>query len=390
MRAVVYHGPHDISVTDVPDARDRGTRPTSSSGSPPPTSAAPTCTCTRAAPPSRRARSSATRTWASSRRSAPASTAIKVGDRVSVPFNIACGTCRNCLTRLDRRSACAPTRPRAWTARPTATPTWARTAAARPSSCGCRTPTSTCSSCRQGTEHENDFTMLSDIFPTGWHGTELAGVQPGRPRRRVRRRPGRPDGRAQRADPRAPREVFVVDKEPDRLALAEQIGATPIDFSAGDPVEQIMDATDGRGVDRGVEAVGYQAHDPHGEEHPELVLDNLVDGGAHHRRHRRRRRLRAAGPGCARRAGASRAGSPFDVRHVLHQGPADGHRPGAGEALQPAAARPHHRRPGDTRRSSSRTSCRSTRPPDGYEHFDARDDGWTKVLLHPAGSPTAH
>ena len=37
-----------------------------------------------------------------------------------------------------------------------------------------------------------------------------------------------------------------------------------------------MDATDGFGVDCGVEAVGYQAHDPAGQEHPGLVLDKLV------------------------------------------------------------------------------------------------------------------
>ena len=37
-----------------------------------------------------------------------------------------------------------------------------------------------------------------------------------------------------------------------------------------------MDATDGFGVDCGVEAVGYQAHDPAGQEHPGLVLDALV------------------------------------------------------------------------------------------------------------------
>jgi len=67
-----------------------------------------------------------------------------------------------------------------------------------------------------------------------------------------------------------------VDKQADRLKLAQSIGATPIDFSAGDPVEQILDLTDGRGADRGVEAVGYQAHDASGKEHPELVLDNLV------------------------------------------------------------------------------------------------------------------
>ena len=40
-------------------------------------------------------------------------------------------------------------------------------------------------------------------------------------------------------------QVFVVDKEPDRLALAEQIGATAINFAEADPVEAITDATDG-------------------------------------------------------------------------------------------------------------------------------------------------
>jgi glutathione-independent formaldehyde dehydrogenase len=44
------------------------------------------------------------------------------------------------------------------------------------------------------------------------------------------------------------------------------------------PVEAITAATDGFGVDCGVEAVGYQAHDPAGQEHPSLVLDNLVNG----------------------------------------------------------------------------------------------------------------
>ena len=34
-----------------------------------------------------------------------------------------------------------------------------------------------------GDEHELDFAMLSDIFPTGYHGTELAEVGPGAPSR---------------------------------------------------------------------------------------------------------------------------------------------------------------------------------------------------------------
>ncbi|MCY1144168.1 zinc-binding dehydrogenase [Actinoplanes sp. Pm04-4] len=72
-------------------------------------------------------------------------------------------------------------------------------------------------------------------------------------------------------------EVFVVDKVADRLKLAEKIGATPIDFSAGDPDEQIFQHTSGQGCDRGVEAVGFQAHDAGGDEHPGLTLDHLVN-----------------------------------------------------------------------------------------------------------------
>ena len=56
---------------------------------------------------------------------------IKVGDLVSVPFNIACGRCRNCKERQDRH---LPERqPGPARARPTATWTWAAGSAARPS-----------------------------------------------------------------------------------------------------------------------------------------------------------------------------------------------------------------------------------------------------------------
>jgi glutathione-independent formaldehyde dehydrogenase len=199
---------------------------------------------------------------------------VKAGDRVSVPFNIACGTCRNCLS--------------GWTSFCTRTnPTEGVDGAAYgyanmgPYDGGqaefLRVPYADVNLLElpPGTEHENDFTMLSDIFPTGWHGTVLAGMQAGD---RVAVFGAGPVGlmAAHSAMIRGASQVFVVDKERDRLDLAGKIGATPVDFSKGDPVEQIMDATNGYGVDSGVEAVGYQAHDPAGQEHPELVLDNLV------------------------------------------------------------------------------------------------------------------
>jgi glutathione-independent formaldehyde dehydrogenase len=201
-------------------------------------------------------------------------TRIQKGDRVSVPFNIACGSCRSCNEGWT--SFCERTNPIEGM----------QGAAYGYANMGpydggqaeyLRVPYADFNLLRlpAGEEHENDFTMLSDIFPTGWHGTELAGMRAGDS---VAVFGAGPVGllAAHSARIRGAREIFVVDQQPDRLRLAGQIDTIPIDIRDGDPVEQILDATNGRGVDAGVEAVGWQAHDPSGEEHPELVLDNLV------------------------------------------------------------------------------------------------------------------
>lgn len=198
---------------------------------------------------------------------------IKVGDRVSVPFNLACGTCRNCNNGFT--SACLRANPSgnpgAGYGYPQMGPYWGGQAELL------RVPWADFNLLElpAGVEKEADYTMLSDIFPTGYHGTELAMVAPGKT---VAVFGAGPVGlmAAYSSMLRGASQVFVVDKDPDRLALAESIGATAIDFSKTDIAETIMDATDGFGVDCGVEAVGYQAHDAKGEEHPEMVLDGLV------------------------------------------------------------------------------------------------------------------
>lgn len=60
--------------------------------------------------------------------------------------------------------------------------------------------------------------------------------------------------------------VTVVDRHPDRLVLAEKIGAIPIDDSKAAPVDRVLALTGGEGADRGCECVGYQPHDPEGHE----------------------------------------------------------------------------------------------------------------------------
>jgi glutathione-independent formaldehyde dehydrogenase len=76
---------------------------------------------------------------------------------------------------------------------------------------------------------------------------------------------------------RGARKVFVVDRVPERLQKAEEIGAVPINFAEGDPVEQIKQQTQGMGTDKGVDAVGYQAT-ARGtdQEEPAIVLNSLV------------------------------------------------------------------------------------------------------------------
>jgi len=304
---------------------------------------------------------------------------IKVGDRVSVPFNISCGTCENCNSGWS--SFCLRTNPIEGMVG----------AAYGYANMGpydggqaefLRVPYADYNLLQlpAGTQFENDFTMLSDIFPTGYHGTELAEVGPGDT---VAVFGAGPVGlmAAHSAFLRGASQVFVVDKEKDRLALAKSVDATPIDFSAGDPVEQIMEATKGKGVDRGVEAVGYQAHDPSGEEHPELVLDNLV------------KVVRATGaigvvgvympedPGASNeQAKEGRIGWDYGTFFTK------GQRMGTGQA----PVKRYNRQLRDLIIAGRATpgfivshELPLSQAPEGYANFDDRKDGWTKVLLHP-------
>ena len=127
-----------------------------------------------------------------------------------------------------------------------------------------------------GTEHEEDFALLADIFPTGYHGTELAQVSPGES---VAVFGAGPVGAmaAYSALIRGAAQVFVVDRVPERLQKMKEIGAIPIDFSKGDPVQQIRNMRGGDGVDKGIDAVGYQAIEPgKSNESPTTVLDALI------------------------------------------------------------------------------------------------------------------
>lgn len=126
-----------------------------------------------------------------------------------------------------------------------------------------------------GTEHESDFILLADIFPTGWHGVVLSGFISGES---IAVFGAGPVGlmAAYSAILRGASKVYVVDSVPERLKVVEKIGAIPIDFTKGDAADQIIEKNGGM-VDRSVDAVGYQAVDQSGaKEVPSVVLEGCI------------------------------------------------------------------------------------------------------------------
>jgi glutathione-independent formaldehyde dehydrogenase len=201
-------------------------------------------------------------------------TALEQGDRVVMPFNIACGFCKNCLA--GSTGFCLTVHPSVFTGGAYGF------AATGPLPGGqaeyLRVPYAdfNCMPLPAGTDHETEYALLADVFPTGYHGCELAGVSPGTS---VAVFGAGPVGlmAAYSALLRGASLVFVVDRVADRLAKAADIGAVPVDFSQGDPVRQIRDQTGGEGTDAGIDAVGNRAVSPSGErEEPAAVLNQLV------------------------------------------------------------------------------------------------------------------
>lgn len=209
----------------------------------------------------------------------------KVGDIVSVPFNISCGRCRNCKER--RTEICLNVNPE------------------RPGSAYgyvdmggwvggqadyVLVPYADWNLLKfpdrdQALEKIMDLTMLSDILPTGYHGAVSAGVQPGST---VYVAGAGPVGLAAAASAQllGAAVVIVGDMHEGRLAQARSFGCETVDVSAGtveDQIEQLLGVPE---VDCGIDAVGFEArgHGKDAAEAPATVLNTLMDttraGGA--------------------------------------------------------------------------------------------------------------
>jgi alcohol dehydrogenase len=98
--------------------------------------------------------------------------------------------------------------------------------------------------------------FLGDVLTTGYYGAAITEVSPGDVVGVVG---AGPVGyfAVQAAIARGAERVLALDREADRLALAERAGAVPVDVTARHPQMACAEHTDGRGVDVAIEAVGH-------------------------------------------------------------------------------------------------------------------------------------
>ena len=203
---------------------------------------------------------------------------LKVGNLVTVPFNVACGRCRTC--REQQTGVCLNVNPgRAggaygyvdmggWIggqAEYTMVPYADFNLIRFPDK-------------DQALDKILDLTMLSDILPTGFHGAITAGVGVGST---VYVAGAGPVGLAAAASAHilGAAIVMIGDMNPARLKHAESVGFTPVDLTKGNDLGELIAAIIGKPeVDSAIDAVGFEARaqGQNGQEAPATVLNSLM------------------------------------------------------------------------------------------------------------------
>src|ERR687893_217537 len=192
---------------------------------------------------------------------------LKVGDRVVVPFPIACGVCSACQKGMY--SVCENSNPNAWMAEKL----WGHAGAgvfgyshltggyAGGQAEYARVPFADVGPIKvpDGMTDEQVL-FLSDILPTGYMGAEMCDIQPGDT---VAVWGCGPVGQFAMASAYllGAERVIGIDRFPERLRMArEGAKADTINYEQANVYETLMEMTGGRGPDACIDAVGLEAH----------------------------------------------------------------------------------------------------------------------------------
>ena len=216
---------------------------------------------------------------------------LKVGDRVSLPFNVSCGSCFNCSRGFV--NACLTTNQTA----PGGGYGYADLGPYRGGQAELvRVPFADFNALKlpgtPGDRWEDDFMMLSDVFPTGYHACMMANVCPGCS---VAIFGAGPVGYMAALSSRmlGAAEIYVVDRSEVRLNKVQELGVVPVNIAQNDPIEFILNARKENkavqesyrpgeekmeGVLCGIDAVGYQALSRRdlSRENPMQVVEDLA------------------------------------------------------------------------------------------------------------------
>lgn len=183
---------------------------------------------------------------------------LRIGDRVLIPSTIACGTCVYCrsgyFAQCDNANPHGKRAGTAFFGGPEETGPFPGLQAEK-----ARIPFAHVGLVKLPDEVSDDQAILiSDIFPTGYFGAELAEITDGDT---VAVFGCGPVGQFTIASAKmfGAGRVFAVDHKADRLEMALHQGAEVINFDQEDPVETLLRLTDGIGVDRAIDVVGIDA-----------------------------------------------------------------------------------------------------------------------------------
>jgi threonine dehydrogenase-like Zn-dependent dehydrogenase len=204
-------------------------------------------------------------------------TSLSVGDRVVIPFNIACGHCFMCSRGLQ--SQCETTQVREYGSGAALfgyTKLYGQVPGGQAEYL--RVPLADHNHIKVGVELPDDrYLFLSDILPTAWQGVEYADV---------------PDGGTlavmglgpvgqfvSRIGVRRGYRVLAVDPVPERREMAERHGVETFDLTDA-VVDELRDLTQGRGADAVVDAVGLEAHGDGGVRFAQNAIGLLPDAVA--------------------------------------------------------------------------------------------------------------
>ncbi|RUQ06118.1 glutathione-dependent formaldehyde dehydrogenase [Microbacterium sp. HSID17254] len=204
-------------------------------------------------------------------------TKLKPGDRVVIPFTIACGVCFFCLRGLQ--SQCETTQVRKYGSGAALfgyTKLYGQVPGGQAEYL--RVPLADYNHIPVAPDLPDErYLFLSDILPTAWQGVEYAqlpeggtlavmGLGPvGQFVSRIARHRGH--------------RVIAVEPVAERRAMAERHGIETLDLT-DTTVEEIRDATEGRGADAVVDAVGLEAHGNSGVEFLQKAVGLLPDPAA--------------------------------------------------------------------------------------------------------------